>query len=491
MKKDSTQGSGQELSDSGTAENLRDADGLIEIIELPASRMAVADDGQEPMDLGAAMSSGAPTSPATLARSADSASKPADNSAAKPVKKWKGIVEVVRTSKTGITSWEPPFEAEEGSESDIKAILERAEAVRFPLAATPVPTGSARYENTDELFMRIQETIAAETFLSEESSALLTFWSISTWFSDGLSLAPGLAITGSAQAGDAVLRTLRNFCHYPLLMTGISLASLKKLSWSYRPTILGFEPNLSKQMASLLGCSARRGYLIDASDGFRDYYGPKAIYTGEDLPVDAKLPSSVHVSATATAAISQSQPMTESAVASFQNQLLRYRLKNLVNVKNSSFDALKLPLDMRPSVNALGACIIGSPTLQSKLISLLTPVADQRDADRLASLEGVTLEATISLCHDGKTQIFVGEIATEVNRIAKARGERLNYSPETIGHQLKKVGLFTRRLGKAGKGLTLDLATITRAHQLAAVYGGAGLDEADSNLNCPLCNENK
>jgi hypothetical protein len=52
--------------------------------------------------------------------------------------------------------------------------------------------------------------------------------------------------------------------------------------------------------------------------------------------------------------------------------------------------------------------------------------------------------------------------------------KRLNYSAETVGHRLKKVGLFTRRLGKAGKGLVRDLATMARLHELAAMYGGVG-----------------
>lgn len=82
-------------------------------------------------------------------------------------------------------------------------------------------------------------------------------------------------------------------------------------------------------------------------------------------------------------------------------------------------------------------------------------------------------------------------IATEVNRIAQARGERLHYSTETIGHLLKKVGLSTRRLGKAGKGLAMDLATMARVHELATVYGGVGLEQGENNLNCPLCTENK
>ncbi len=60
-----------------------------------------------------------------------------------------------------------------------------------------------------------------------------------------------------------------------------------------------------------------------------------------------------------------------------------------------------------------------------------------------------------------------------------------------IGHSLKKIGLSTRRLGKAGRGLVMDLATMTRVHELAAVYGGAGLEQDENNLHCPLCTETK
>jgi hypothetical protein len=168
---------------------------------------------------------------------------------------------------------------------------------------------------------------------------------------------------------------------------------------------------------------------------------------------------------------------TDSMVQDLQNQLQRYRLKHLVKVYHSDFDAPALRSDMRTIANALGACIIDSPKLQSDLIALLKPVAEQRHTDRSTSLEGVTLEATLNLYHGGKTEIRVSEVAAEVNRIEKARGERLNHSAEIIGHQMKRVGLSTRRLGKAGKGLVLDLATSTRIHELAGVYGSVGLDQ--------------
>lgn len=195
---------------------------------------------------------------------------------------------------------------------------------------------------------------------------------------------------------------------------------------------------------------------------------------------------------TAPAAAKQnSLRVTEALVKDLQNQLLRYRCKNLVRVYNCDFDASPLTSDTRAIANALGACIVDSPALQSQLISLLTPVESQRQADRSTGLEALTLEATLNLAHSGQGQILVNEIANEVNRIALARGERLHYSAETIGHRLKKIGLVTRRLGKAGKGLVMDLATMTQAHELAAMYGGVGFEQDENNLPCPLCAEKK
>jgi hypothetical protein len=113
-----------------------------------------------------------------------------------------------------------------------------------------------------------------------------------------------------------------------------------------------------------------------------------------------------------------------------------------------------LTSDTRALANALGAWIVDSPELQSDLISLLTSVGSQREADRSTGIEGVALEVALNLCHAVKQELLAGEIATEVNRIQKARGERLVFSAERVGHLLKKVGLYTRRLGSAGREST-------------------------------------
>ncbi len=414
------------------------------------------------------------------------------SSASTPALKVKGIVEMGRQPDGDSTYWKPPFEVPEGSESSIEAIIRRAVLVRSPLAAIPLPTGLASFGTTDELFGRLQNTFAAQTLVSAKTSALLSFWTLSTWFSDGLSLAPGLAILGPAHEGDLMLRALRNLCHYPLMLTRADIPSMERANWYPIPTLLIYDPNVPKQMVTTLGSTSSPGYLINSGGRYTDFYGPKAIYLGEEVSAD-RIPRcslQVRLQPTASASLIQQSPLTEAAIQDLQNQLQGYRCKNLIRVKNSDFDASILTSDTRAIANALGACVIDSPGLQSQLISLLTPVENQLQADRSTCLQAVTLEATLNLCHQGKPQILVGEIATEVSQIVHARGERLVYSATKIGHPLKKVGLITRRLGKAGKGLVMDLATMKQVHELAAAYG-VGLEQDENNLHCPLCIENK
>lgn len=89
----------------------------------------------------------------------------------------------------------------------------------------------------------------------------------------------------------------------------------------------------------------------------------------------------------------------------------------------------------------------------------------------------------------GKGQIFVKEIAAEVNRVLEDRGETLRLSPEKVGHKLKKIGLLTRTLSQAGNGL--DGATKVRVHEVAAAYRMEDSMADSENLHCDLCHKNE
>jgi hypothetical protein len=494
MQNDSTTENvnGAESPRTGEAPDVNHAVGPPETTELtaadPITGAGAGEHSAGPRAVGITATS---STPLQAAASTNSVTGHSQSPGAKQVFKVECIDEPVRTSKDTMTFWRPPFEIDEGFEGSLKEIIKRGGSVRAPLQATPVPTGSARYGTTAELFSRLQNAITEQALLPEETSALLTFWTLSTWFADGLPVAPGLSIVAPEFEGDLALRALRSFCRYPMMLTRADISSLQKLNWHTTPTAIFYDPNISKQMVTTLGCTSTRGYLINEGGRYKDFYGPKAIYLGGEVSVDRIPRCSVQVRLQPIPPRTRrSAPLVEAAVQALQNQLQRYRLKNLVKVYNSDFDASTLTAETRAIANALGACIVDCPELQSQLISLLTPAESQRQSDRSTGIEGVTMEATLNLCHQGKAQILVGEIAAEVNRITQARGERSRYGAETIGHGLKKVGLSTRRLGSRGRGLVMDLATITRAHELAAVYG-VGLEQDDNNLHCPLCAETK
>jgi hypothetical protein len=373
-----------------------------------------------------------------------------------------------------------------------------AEYKRDPWESMPLPTGYAAYGTTEALFTGIKLAIAEQTHLSDNDSALLTLWVFSTWFHDVLSIAPGLVITGPAHEGDAVLRALYAFCYHPVLVGGMTGAVLSAIQWDKKPTLLIFEPNLSNRLAALLCSSTRRGYLAlrtvsGASKSAFDYYGPKAVFAGEDPPIKSMLQHFVHINALPASGVYSEHvvPMPEELKQKMQNRLLRYRSEHLPEVSKSELCAAGLSPDFNAIASALCECIVDAPDLQNELVSLLTPYSDQQIAERLDDLGTLAVGAALTLCHQGKIQVRVGEISAEVNRIQKDHGERMQFSAEKVGHRLKRAGLLTRRLGASGNGLVFDRATQALLHEVASAYGCVGLTNENENLHCPLCAEKK
>ena len=66
----------------------------------------------------------------------------------------------------------------------------------------------------------------------------------------------------------------------------------------------------------------------------------------------------------------------------------------------------------------------------------------------------------------------------------------MRLSPETVGRQLKKLDLRTRRLSQTGNGLTFDKATLARIQQLAAIYMMEDTPADSENLHGSQTREN-
>jgi hypothetical protein len=160
-------------------------------------------------------------------------------------------------------------------------------------------------------------------------------------------------------------------------------------------------------------------------------------------------------------------------------------------VRRLTFNPCGLSPEAHAMASALGSCLVDATPLQIELVALIRPADQQRIADRTDGDEALVVGAALALCHQDKGEVFVKEIAAEVNRLLVARGETRQLSPEKVGLNLKKVGMFTRRLSYAGNGLTLDQGTRIRLHEVAAAYRGEDSVQEDENLHCPLCEKNE
>jgi hypothetical protein len=64
---------------------------------------------------------------------------------------------------------------------------------------------------------------------------------------------------------------------------------------------------------------------------------------------------------------------------------------------------------------------VKSPQLQTQLVALLRPQAQQQIADRSDGDEALVVGAALALCHQDKGEVFVKQIALEVNRLLVGR----------------------------------------------------------------------
>jgi hypothetical protein len=383
------------------------------------------------------------------------------------------------------------FRVDRDRAADVRQMVHQGEYVSRVFKERTLPSEQEPYGTTLKLFARTKRALAGKTQLDDRNSALCTFWIFMTWFQEILSFAPCLAISGRAYDGDKVLHTLRAFCRNGFLVRGLKCsAALDRYYYQVMtPTFLFNEPNLSKPMASFLDCTTGRGYYEFKPPYSFDYFGPKAIYLGEDMPIKSTLYNSIHINVSPILGVGSDHepPLSEELTQSLQNQLFAYRLASLPKVHQSNFKASGLTAETAAIADALGRCIVGAPDLQKELVSLLTPYSDEQIAERKDSLQVLTVEAFLRLCHQGKIEILVREIVGEVNRILNLRGERFELNEEKVGRRLKKAGFSSRHIRNAGMGFVMDRATQIRLHEIARAYGCAGLEDDKENLHCPLC----
>lgn len=348
------------------------------------------------------------------------------------------------------------------------------------LQAVRLPSHIAPYGSTQDLFSAVHDLFTP--YLPQESAALLTYFTFSSWFIDRARTAPRVAIAGPPTEVTELLRLLDCVCRHPLLLGEVTAACLGALPMQVDLTLLINQPNFGPSTRSLLRASDERRHHCFRGGKLVAPFWAKA-YAGTTADEGA-----IRVSITPK---HKGRPvLTEDALhhlaIEFQTKMLAYRLATYKTVRESSFDEARLISPLREQARHLGACIVDAPELQAKLFQLLEQQDDQLRLDRSIQPEPIVVEVVLALCHeDKKRSVFVGELTTLANATLRQRGETQELSPRKVGGILRSLRLFTAARRGPGYELVLSKATRVRVHQLARDYDLATDD--DGVRRCEYC----
>ena len=348
-----------------------------------------------------------------------------------------------------------------------------------------LPAGVEGFRTTRELFNGISALLHKHVMLPNKECSLLAYWAIATWFTDYLPFLPSVVVSGPASTADLLLRTLAAVCRRPVLLGEVSPAILRKLPINeITPTLLIREPQLSRYMSSLLNASNQPGYLFFSGKTFQQLYCPKCIYVGECFKDSPAASSVVHINLGGSPLTPRHALPAKDEITSFQNRLLCYRLLNHDKVAAANFRVSGFRPEITLVADVLAAAIVDDVDLQRGIIDVLKDRDEQSRVDRATGVNGQVLRAVLFHCHQEEPRKFVREIAATTNRLYAEDGELVRVSSETVGHVLKYLGLYSRRLGNAGRGLIFDKATQAHAHTLSHAH-----DVLTSEPSCEHCHQ--
>ena len=356
-----------------------------------------------------------------------------------------------------------------------------------------LPTGLADYGTTRDLFESIRDLLNRYLALINNQDEILAYWCIASWFPDVLDFIPRLTITGPRFAAGVLLRLLRCVSRRPVLLAGMNTAVMKTIPINeLMPTLLIRETGLSKRKAELLDALEQKDYLVASGTEIGQFYCAKCICLGEDDSRPAGVPDGIHVHVGDIRLPALPLPL-DYEMESFQNKLFRYRSLNYDRVKGSKFTPEGLFPELRAVAQQLGSAIVGDDDLTKHIVDVLKERSDQAEVDRSSGRKAMVLRAVLLHCHqDDQQQVFARQLAATVNQIYSEEGESVKVTSEMVGHVLKSVGLYSRRLGNGGRGLVLDKSTRSKAHELSRTYEVLAATPACSychRLQVPRSNE--
>ena len=353
-------------------------------------------------------------------------------------------------------------------------------AIRFP-------AGCRGYGSAQRLFLGIRDLFVRYCGLPDRESGLLACFSIGTWLADRLPSAPNLIISGSdEEAAINVLCLLSCVCRHALLLSELTPETFRLLPAEPSLTLLLDQYRLKPSMQRVLRASSHRGLYTPGNGGsLVDRYGPKAIFCGDDSAMETLGRGTIQVILPPFSLLAPTldQRVQDDVASQFQPRLLMYRLKNVSKLEEAPVDLSNFTLSMRPLARTLAMCFPENPKLAADVVELLQPQNEEIQARRFLDPSCAIVEILLGATHEAtQSELIVEEVTERVNALLRTRGERVEYSAETVGWKLRTLGV-PRHTTSAGRLVVLDRENSRRLHRLAQ-----GLELLTPRLeSCPDC----
>jgi hypothetical protein len=328
---------------------------------------------------------------------------------------------------------------------------------------------------------RMTSLLKTHVSAQPDSLRLAAVFALATWFVDRWRVAPALKILGPSTEAADLLSVLRCLVRRGLLVTAPPRSILNCTLVKIRPTLLV----LGEERLSGSSDVRRSDFCRVGRSGLHNESMAAALHSSDgDNGCDGLEISVIPAEGCSALSVESLAEIAEE----MQPALLNYRLRHLANVQScQEHCAAKLSRFTRSFAEQVLPWLLAldDDDLRCEVIRLASAQHEHRISERAASLGSIVIEAVLTCCHKGMPEAHVREIATITNAILKQRAELVVATDRQVGAWLKHAGLYTQRLGSAGRGLKFTSDVKLRAHSLARRYSVRSMSVPF--VGCSLC----
>lgn len=366
------------------------------------------------------------------------------------------------------------------------------DAVCFPMAMGENLTAR-------ELLREIDDVLSAYIDFDSSDRKLLGYFTLYSWLSDLVPVAPYLWVVGPYSCGKTtLLRILSAICRRSVIAGDISAAALYTLSTAVHPTFLidEFEPgsdSKSRDLQRLLRTGSTIGQKVLRASRAYDLFGPKVIASRRG-PGDAALDSrGFHIIARPSS--KALAVLTPNALAEIelrlQPKLLAFRLNNYLRLLHAdaylTVDSC-LTARVHDMFRALKLPVSGNIDLERELLAIVTPHDKQARIERHSEPEWAVMIALLRHTHvrgpGAPTSVTAGQLAKSVQYGLEQSGESYRLTPKKVGVILGSLGFRTKTLGSLGRGVEFSKEFVRSVHETAKRHGICTADLVQPDVIC-------